>query len=92
MNKPYVKVIENGIVQNPITKHNPYLHHSENRRSRRNKGVELKPGKCYLIGDKQTGFMYYKIRPQFELDENKRVKVILHFDEKPKYTRKGRKR
>ena len=35
MNKPYVKVYSNGILQNPITKDNPYISMFPNRKQRR---------------------------------------------------------
>jgi hypothetical protein len=36
MNEPYVQSYEeNGVLLNPITKENPYLHQNENRKQRR---------------------------------------------------------
>ena len=46
-NKPYVKILKDGILQNPITKENPYLSYSSGkgggklRKSNNKKGVSL---------------------------------------------------
>lgn len=65
MNTPYVKEYDaNGVVTNPITKDNPYLHQYPNRKARKNrqprfmgnnKGVNL------LLMGKFGEFKYLKV-------------------------------
>jgi hypothetical protein len=42
MNTPYKKKYENGLLKNPITKHEPYRNLGENRKERRQKYNEAR--------------------------------------------------
>lgn len=69
MNKPYVKIYDNGILTNPITKHKGYVTTSENRKSRRQN-----PGRSFS-NKKGIQLVVTKIGP---LSFHKSIKIIHH--------------